>query len=168
MIDIQSGKIEKTIPVSGAEGLNDITIDGKGTVYVSDSRGKKVFRFENEKFELLLDSLKGPNGVLLHNDTLYVLDAGGLYKMNGDKSLTMITDGMEGGSDGIESIDGKDFIVSCWEGALWYVGADGKKQLMLDTRAAKRNTADIGIDPATRTIYVPTFWKNTVVAYEVK
>jgi hypothetical protein len=39
---------------------------------------------------------------------------------------------------------------------------------MLDTRKEKRNTADIGIDPATRTIYVPTFWRNTVVAYEVK
>ncbi|HCN83842.1 MAG TPA: ATP/GTP-binding protein, partial [Sphingobacteriaceae bacterium] len=141
----------------------------KGIVYVTDSEGKKVFRFENGKAELLLENLKGPNGILTHDGVLYVLDAGGMYKINEDKSLTRIIDGMEGGTDGIENIGGSDFIVSCWEGALWYVNAaDTTKQLMLDTRKEKRNTADIGIDPATKTIYVPTFWKNTVVAYEVK
>ena len=27
--------------------------------------------------------------------------------------------------------------------------------------------ADIGFDAATKTVYVPTFWKNSVVAYKV-
>ncbi len=91
-----------------------------------------------------------------------------MYKVNADKSLTMIADGMTGGTDGIENIGGKEFIVSCWEGAIWYINADGTKQLMMDTRAEKKNSADIGIDIATKTIYVPTFWKNTVIAYEVR
>ena len=169
IIDIKAGKIDKKVPIAGSKGLNDVSIDGKGIVYVTDSEGKKVFRFENGKAELLLENLKGPNGILTHDGVLYVLDAGGMYKINEDKSLTRIIDGMEGGTDGIENIGGSDFIVSCWEGALWYVNAaDTTKQLMLDTRKEKRNTADIGIDPATKTIYVPTFWKNTVVAYEVK
>jgi hypothetical protein len=32
---------------------------------------------------------------------------------------------MEGGTDGIENFSGNDFLVSCWQGALWYVHADG-------------------------------------------
>ena len=30
-----------------------------------------------------------------------------------------------------------------------------------------KNTADIGWDPASKTVYVPTFWKNAVIAFEV-
>jgi hypothetical protein len=39
---------------------------------------------------------------------------------------------------------------------------------LLDTTKEKKNTADIGFDPKTKTVYVPTFWRNSVVAYEVK
>jgi hypothetical protein len=61
----------------------------------------------------------------MRGDDFYLLDAGGMYKMNKDKTLTMITDGMEGGTDGIENISGNDFIISCWQGVVWYVSADG-------------------------------------------
>ncbi len=168
VIDIASGKIEKRIAVTGAEGLNDVSIAASGTVYVSDSKLKKVFVVKNGVSELFLENLKGPNGVLARGDDFYLLDAGGMYKLNKDKTLTMITDGMEGGTDGIENIGGNEFIVSCWQGVVWYINADGTKQQLLDSRADKKNSADIGMDVKNRTIYVPTFWRNTIVAYQVK
>src|SRR6476661_10425564 len=36
VINTRDGKVEKKIPIEGATGLNDITVDGKGAVYVSD------------------------------------------------------------------------------------------------------------------------------------
>lgn len=168
VIDIAKGEIVKTITVDSAQGLNDVTIDKNGVIYVSDSKTKQVFRVEKDKGELFLTNLKGPNGVLMRGDDFYLLDAGGAYKVEKDKSLTKITDGMEGGTDGIENVKGNDFIVSCWQGAIWYINADGTKEKLLDTREEKKNTADIGFDPKTKTVYVPTFWKNSVVAYEVK
>ncbi|MBC7874659.1 MAG: ATP/GTP-binding protein [Ferruginibacter sp.] len=168
VIDVASASIVKTITPENAVGLNDVTIDKDGVIYVSDSRGKKLFRFVDEKPELFLDSLKGPNGVLSHGKDLYLLDAGTMYKVGSDKSLTKITDGMEGGTDGIENVKGNEFIISCWAGVIWYVKEDGTKEKLLDTREQKKNTADIGFDPKTKTVYVPTFWKNSVVAYEVK
>jgi len=168
VIDIASGKIEKTIPLEGAVGLNDISIDSKGVIYVTDSKAKKLYRMENEKAELLAENLTAPNGVLFHQDVLYLLDGTGMFKVNADNSLTLIADGMEGGIDGIENIQGNDFIISCWAGALWHVNTDGTKHLLMDTQAEKRSTADIGFDPATKTVYVPTFFRNTVVAYEIK
>ena len=167
-IDITKGSIKNVFPIEGADGLNDVTIDKKGVVYVSDSRGKKLYRFENGKASLFLENLQGPNGVLMHGDDFYVLDNGGMYKVGADKSLTKITDGMEGGTDGIENVQGKDFIVSCWAGQIFYVSADGSKQKLLDTREEKKNTADIGYDAKNRIVYVPTFFKNSVVAYELK
>src|SRR6185436_12762222 len=43
VIDIAAAKIEKRIAVTGAEGLNDVSVSKTGTVYVSDSKLKKVF-----------------------------------------------------------------------------------------------------------------------------
>ncbi len=168
IIDIASGKIDSSVSISGAVGLNDITIDSKGIVYISDSPGKQVFRFENGKPELLLSDLTGPNGLLIKENELYVLDNMGMYKMNADKSLTKITDGLDGNADGLENVAGEDYLISCWEGLVWYLNADGSKEILLDTKAQQKNTADIGFDPDSKTVYVPTFFKNTIAAYEVK
>jgi hypothetical protein len=168
VIDVTKGQIEKRIAVAGAQGLNDVSIDSKGVIYVTDSKGKKLYRVTNGTSELYLENLKGPNGVLMRGKDLYLLDAGGAYKVNADKSLSLLADGMEGGTDGIENIKGNDFIVSCWAGTIYYINADGTKELLKDTRPQKGNTADIGIDPKKKIIFVPTFWRNSVIAYEVK
>ncbi|WP_207513615.1 SMP-30/gluconolactonase/LRE family protein [Longitalea luteola] len=168
VIDIKKGAVVKTIPVEGAQGLNDISVDKKGVIYVSDSKNKKVHRIENGQVTTWLENLKGPNGLLINGNDLFVLDAGGLYKVEKDKSLTKLAEGMEGGTDGVEHVKGKDYIVSCWAGSIWYVNGDGTKQNLLDTREQKINTADIGYDAKNRIVYVPTFFKNNIIAYELK
>lgn len=168
IIDIASGKIEQKVAVAGAVGLNDIAIDNKGVLYVSDSPGKQVFRFENGKAEVFLDKLNGPNGLFINGDDIFVLDNQAMHKVNADKTLTMIADGLDGNADGLENVSGNDYIISCWEGLIWYINADGTKEKLLDTKASNKNTADIGFDKESKTVYVPTFFSNTIVAYEVK
>ena len=166
-IDIASGKVTQRVPVEGSQFLNDVTVDNNGIVYVSDSRTKKVHRIENGNPTVWLDNLQGPNGLLYHDKQLYVLDNGGMYKVEKNKSLTKMADGMAGGTDGVEHVKGRDFLVSCWEGMVYYVKGDGTKETLLDTREQKINAADIGYDAKNRIVYVPTFWKNSVVAYEL-
>lgn len=168
VIDIKKGQIVQRIAIEGAQGLNDLTIDKKGVVYVSDSRTKKIHRIEKGKITVAVNDLKGPNGVLVAGNDLYLTDAGGLYKQEKSGGLTKIADGMEGGTDGIEAIGNGDFLVSCWSGTLWYVHSDGRKELLLDTREEKSNAADIGYDPVNRIVYVPTFMKNSVAAYRLE
>jgi len=168
IVDLHGGRIASWIEVPGSQALNDITIDAAGVIYVSDSKGKKVYRIQNGTPEVYLENLKGPNGLLMRGTDFYVLDQGGMYKVNADKTLALVADGMDGGTDGIENVTGNDFIISCWAGVIWYVNADGSKEKLLDSREQKINSADIGFDRATKTVFVPTFWKNSVVAYEVK
>lgn len=168
VIDVATGKVDAVIEVTGAQGLNDVSVDEKGVVYLSDMPGKKIWRIENGKQELFLENLNRPNGVLAHKSGFFVLDNGILFKVGKDKSLTKITEGLEGGTDGIENVGGNNYIVSCWAGIIWHVDADGTKTNLLDTREQKKNTADIGYDAKNRIVYVPTFWKNSVVAYELK
>ena len=170
VIDVTTGTVIERILVEGAGGLNDVSADENGTVYVTDSRARRVYEVKDGKASMLLDSskLKGPNGILKHKGSLYVLDAGSMYRMEKDGSLTKLAEGMEGGTDGIENVGGGDFLVSTWGGVVYYVAADGTKQVLLDGRADKINSADIGYDAAKRIVYIPTFWKNSVVAYELR
>ncbi len=168
VIDIKKGVIERKVPIEGAKGLNDISIGSDGIVWVSDSKNNVIYRVNNDKSSVYVQNLKGANGVLKRGNDFFIVDAGSVLKVNDDKTVTKISDGMEGGTDGIENFTGNDFLVSCWQGALWYVHADGTKELLFDGKAEKTNTADIGFDPKTKIVYVPTFWRNSVIAFQVK
>lgn len=168
IIDVSTGSIVQRIPIEGAQMLNDITIDQNGIVYVSDTRTGKVHKIENGKPSLYLENLKSPNGLLSVGNMLYVLADGTLQKIDANKISTQLAEGMEGGTDGIEMVKENEFIISCWQGVIYYVKSDGSKQLLLDTRDQEINTADIGYDPKNQIVYVPTFRKNNVVAYKLK
>ena len=168
VIDIAKASISKKIPIEGAQSLNDISVDKAGKVYVTDSKAGKIYFLEQDKFVLLVEDLKGLNGVLAVDGKVYAVAAGALWKIDASKKAIKIAEGMEPAVDGLEKVNGKDFLVSVWNGVIYYVAADGKVQQLLDTREQKSNTADIGFDPATKTVYVPTFFKNSIVAYSLK
>ena len=169
VIDVDAGKIRNKIAIPDGQQLNDVVND-KGTLYVSDSKGKKVYAVKKDKASVYLDEkvLKGPNGLFVHDGALYVLDNDSLNRVEKDKSLKVLASGMPGGADGLENVKGDDFTVSVWSGAVLYVPASGDKVLMFDGKAEKTSTADTGWDPATNTLYVPTFFKNTVIAFKVE
>jgi hypothetical protein len=169
-IDITKGEITNHIKIPNAQFLNDVAADTKGNIYVSDSHNKELWKVENGKPLRLLDStsLKGPNGVLVYNKDIYILDDGTLYRLGKGKSLDKLAAGMEGHTDGVENVQGNEFIVSCWQGVIYYVNGDGTTQKLLDTRDQQVNSADIGYDAKTRMVYVPAFFRNKVVAYELK
>jgi hypothetical protein len=87
-------------------------------------------------------------------------------KADSKKQITQIAD-VGQAIDRIEPIGNGDFLVSSWPGYIFYVYADGKFELLLDTHEQKKNTADIGYDPAKKIVYVPTFFDRRVVAYQL-
>ncbi|HEY4198402.1 MAG TPA: ATP-binding protein [Mucilaginibacter sp.] len=166
VISISQNKIDHKIKIPGAEGLNDVTVDKNGVVYVSDTQKACVFRVEKDAATLYLDNIKGANGLKAIGDKLYVLSGDGMYVTGPDKKLTKICV-LENGGDGIEPIGNGDFLVTAWGGWLYYVHADGTRDLLLDTHTTKKRTADIGYDPKARIIYVPTFLGKSVDAYKL-
>lgn len=167
VIELTSGKVKERIPVQGAIFLNDITIDASGIVYVSDSQTGKVHQVKNGVVSLWMDKKPGVNGLLAIDKAMYLAVKDTLFKADGMKKLAVVTTGMDESSDGIVNA-GNEIIVSCWNGIIYAVKPDGVKTVLLDTRAQKSNTADIGFDPKSKTLYVPTFFKNKVVAYKIQ
>lgn len=167
IIDINKGKIEKKIPVNGAVGLNDITVDNAGIVYVSDSKKGKVHIIKDDAAALYLDNLGGVNGLKSIGDELYMLAGKSFIKADANRKITNITT-LDVGGDGLEPVGNGDFIVTAWTGYIWYVYANGEKELLMDTHLQKKNTADISFDQKKGILYLPTFFGKTVAAYKLK
>ena len=170
IIDVFKGKIIKKVYVEGAQGLNDITTDKLGNIFVSDTKTKKIFYIGLYKgdVKIYLEGLTAPNGLYFTDHTLHFVDAGTFYKLGKGKEKILIADGMTADTDGIEQIDEKNFLISCWSGVVWMVNVNGQKSVLLDTKSDGINAADIGFDQKNKILYVPTFWKNNVVAYQFK
>ena len=167
VMDIAKGKIIKKIPVADATGLNDITVDGSGVVYVSDSKAGKVYRIEKDVPVLFMDHLDGANGLKATTNGLYILANKKVLFADADKRLRTICD-LPNGGDGVEEVGNGDLLVSEWVGYIYYVYADGRKELLLDTHLQHKNTADICFDPSSRTLWVPGFNALTVTAWRLK
>lgn len=171
-IDLASGKILNRYPIEGAKFLNDIAIDNKKRmIYITDSGHGKVWSITGGKVSLVLegDPLKGTNGLLFENNQLLIGNGdGSLLSMDpATKKLTTIAK-VSGGIDGIVALGNKSYIVTEWAGKIWHVKADGTTELKSDSSPQKINTADVGYNPKSKVLFVPTFFHNTVKAYTVK
>lgn len=166
VVNIKKGAIEKRIAIDSARGLNDITVDNKGNVYVSDSRTARIWKIQNDRPTLYLENLKGVNGLKSVADDLIIASGKTFLKADAQKKLTTIAQLPQGG-DGIEPIGNGDYLVTSWGGYIFYVSAEGKVETLLETHQQKINTADIGYDLQKRIVYVPTFNGKSVVAYRL-
>ena len=168
VIDIQKAQIIQRIPVEGSKFLNDITVDANGIVYVSDSETGKVHAIKNGLVTTFLSGLKGPNGLLALKDKLFVLASGVVLEADKNGKTAVFANGLDASTDGIEEVSPGIFIVSAWSGIVYTVSKGVKPHVLLNTSAAKINSADIGYDAVHKIVYVPTFFKNSVVAYQLK
>lgn len=167
IINVEQAAVEKTIPVEGAQFLNDLATDGT-TIYFSDSRGNVIYSLDPDGTpSAVVDNSAGTNGLECHGGSLYALDKEGLkkYTLPGYEAEVLNTD-VKGG-DGLVILNDSTFIASRWAGEVYYIRG-GESTLLLDTKEGKSNTADIGFIPEKNLVIVPTFMKNEVAAYELK
>ncbi|MGJ1433221.1 SMP-30/gluconolactonase/LRE family protein [Sphingobacterium spiritivorum] len=168
VVDAKSGKVLEKIEVPDATFLNDVAIDAKGTVYVSDTRLGKVFKLINHKPEVFLEDAESANGLLVVGDNLLVLAGPELWSVHAQtKEKQILAEGFEHGGDGIEAVGNGDYIVTCWPGVVYYVKADGNFEKLLDVEG-EFNTADLGYDAKKKIVYIPTFNGNSVIAYQLQ
>jgi DNA-binding beta-propeller fold protein YncE len=171
VMDINSGKIIRKIPVKGARLLNDITSDGKGGLYISDTDANKIFWYSAGIIvEWLGEGLNGPNGLLISGDSLLLASQGS----NDFSSIKISTKERRKLTDSIIHADGLAYtgkpgyyIVSDWNGEVYVINPDNTKTSVLNTKKEQTNSADIEYIIKDSILLVPTFFKNSVVAYKL-
>jgi len=168
IINMEEAIIQEKVPYEGAVFLNDITVSGDGTVYISDMRTGKIHTWKQGKAAEWKTGLEGVNGLFDEGEEIMV-NAGGsgeVLRMNkATGETTVIATGIRG--DGVEysGIDNY-YVVSEWSGRV-HVVAEGFAQKLIDSESEGINTADIGYNMAEKIVYVPTFFDNRVVAYSL-
>lgn len=173
-INTENGQAEKTWDAVGKDGfLNDVTVAKDGTVYVSDNRNDKIYRLKEDKWEVFMEGgeINKPNGLLaVGKDKLMIgsTKIGALQSVDlATKTITKLADGMAN-TDGIVPEGKGNYFVSDWNGQIFHVNADGTKEQLIDTREAKINSADMDYVAKKKLLIVPTFYKNSLVAYRVE
>ncbi len=168
VIDIKTAKVENRIPVKGATFLNDVTADPRTkSVYFSDSHAGKaiVYQLKSGEVTEFYSNKEIPvtNGLHIRGDLLY-MGADQFYSINlKTKKLTLLVKNTDQ-IDGLESITESLFIGTNWPGKIFSLNTNGELTELVNE--IDYNTADIGINQEQNTIYVPTFFRNTIIAYK--
>jgi len=165
--DIVSGNVIDEIAIPESKFLNDVTVDESGVVYVSDTREGKIFQVKNGGYSLHMDKVPNVNGLKHDKGKLLALVGTELWSIDGNKQSKVLAKGFEQNGDGLEPVGNGDYLVTCWAGIIYYVKADGTIKKLQDVQGVM-NTADLGFNPKTKILYVPTFNNNSVIAYQLK
>ena len=169
-IDIKTRNMTNEFLIENNPQLNDITV-GNGAVYISGSNSDAIYKIEDDEIsEFANDTLGRLNGLLYQKEGIYYAASAshnfGLYNIQENNFNTLVS-GI-GHGDGIIRLENKDFIVSSWQGEIFYINSeDWSKTQLLDTRDESINAADIYYIHATQTLLVPSFFDNRVTAYKL-
>lgn len=171
VIDLDKGEIFKRIDVPGSVFLNDLAIDKKGNIYISDSRKNVIWKVSDGIAEEWLagEGVLDPNVLYFHNDKLFFGSSGDSWLKAVDpasKDISKIARFPRGFIDGIRVDKDGDLLVSLWKGKIYKVSADGAKSLILHTQNQGLYSADFEYIPKKELLIIPTFYHNTVNAYK--
>ena len=171
-IDLKTGKIQNRYPAAGAVFLNDVAVDGRGCVYVSDSSAENggIYRLKDGRLETWLVSpdVHQPNGLYVLGDALLAGDArnGKLNSIDLDsKEITLLAT-TDTGIDGLKPDGKENWFTSNWKGRTTLITKKGKTIVLMDTTEAKINSADFEYLPQQKLLLLPTFFDNRLVAYK--
>jgi sugar lactone lactonase YvrE len=192
-IDPSDGKIANRYPALKNSSLNDVVVDSKGNVFVSDPPNNAIFTIgtnnsggKGNPLQLWLKSkeLNGPNGLTLDpGKNLLVIasmgkgtpEAGGTVKAVEATNKTIIDIGKEGVTvpvgilDGLQiSSDGKSYYVSDWNVKnIHIVDSSGKGyRQMLDTPTL--GIADFRLIGSEKEFIIPIMTENKTAALVIK
>lgn len=164
-INIESGEITNRFKVENAKFLNDAeTADDK--VLFTDMEDNKIYALENGTVQLWKETtLNRPNGLAFNNGQVLVA-SNGLSVVSEEGEPETLADGIDA-SDGIGVVDDNSYLVSNWNGEVYYVEKGQEKVKLLDTKDQNMNTADITYIKDRNLLLIPTFKDNRVVAYKL-
>lgn len=166
-IDIETGEITNRYDVEGAKFLNDpVAADNK--ILFTDMEDNKIYALQDGNISVWKEEgLERPNG-LAYNDGAVLVASNTLKKITSEGETEVLASGI-GAGDGIGVVSENSYLVSNWNGEVYYVveGENIEKVKLLDTKDQNMNTADIEYVQARNLLLVPTFQDNRVVAYKL-
>ncbi|MCG8572257.1 MAG: hypothetical protein MJB14_19160 [Spirochaetes bacterium] len=178
-IDIAQSKVAGQYQIETAGFLNDVAVDNKGNILVTDTGTNSIFQFTQGKIKTFIqdEKLFNPNGIYFDNDQFFIVswskpeneseltDVGSLKLLKADGShLTHKGDVLEG-LDGIEIMRDNKALVTNWiTGDLYQVNHAGKFTVIANYQ---QGTADLEYIKSKNIILIPQMNENKLIAIKV-
>jgi sugar lactone lactonase YvrE len=162
--------------------LNDIAVDGSGTIYVTDTgiaidnKGAmthpgidRIFKITGRTVTAIsADSLDWPNGIAWDSTSghFIIAPSGGKalrWWKEGDRAATALVNG-PGGYDGVEVLADGRILVTSWADSAVHIVQNGKLTTLVPNVSGP---ADIGVDTKRNIVAIPRFNDNKVDYYKI-
>ncbi len=179
IIDHDKGELVKSVKADSSVMLNDIAIDDKGNVYISDILGGGVYRYKDGILSQWVSGklLPHPNGLMFSNGKLVVAtwgeglkddfsteSLGSLFQLNTESgSLTPYQHVQHlGNLDGVATI-GNSLYISDWMNGRVYELNNKKTHLLLNTGGHPADISSKGTQ-----LFVPMMFSQRIDAYKIQ
>ena len=168
-IDRNSGKVLARFGHPLAENLNDIAVSPDNRIFISDSKGSCIFELKGDKLEILLNSteVKASNGLCVDGKILLAGQRNRIAAIDLETMEVTTFISNTGSIDGLVAMGDGTFLISDWSGKIQRVSPSVDASVIFDSTPDKVNAADIDYNPDSKTLYVPTFFHNSVTAWKV-
>ncbi len=172
VINVNESSIDHFIDIPNTKFLNDITVSPDGSVAVSDMKDNAIYLIKDNKAQLLIkdEKLISVNGLFFEGELLFIGTSNIIYRYDLVSENPQLEEYIinTGGIDGLERYDANRFIISDWSGKVQIVSPDTTPIEVLNFTDNNYNAADIDFDTSSKTLYIPTFYGNTVAKYHIK
>ncbi len=179
IIDHDKGELVKSVKADSSVMLNDIAIDDKGNVYISDILGGGVYRYRDGILSQWVSGklLPHPNGLMFSNGKLVVAtwgeglkddfsteSLGSLFQLNTESgSLTPYQHVQHlGNLDGVATI-GNSLYISDWMNGRVYELNNKKTHLLLNTGGHPADISSKGTQ-----LFVPMMFSQRIDVYKIQ
>ena len=184
MFDKKTGAPKGEVKIPGSTFLNDVAVDSKGTVYVTDSglkAGKEGFEptgtdgvWSIDAKKKLTNVAKGkemnrPNGIIVAPDGKIWVNTFGapeLYWLGPKGEKKDVATLPKASLDGLVLLPGGDVLVSSWESQTVYRGKPTGPFTAIVTDV--KSPADMGWDSKRSRVMIPLFQADEIQVWDVK
>jgi hypothetical protein len=164
----ESGALITTIPIEGAQFLNDLYATGN-ELYLSDTQRGTLHRISEDGLPMLIaEKLSSPNGIAARGQKLYVASFSSpqLTVLTKEGSVLEELPLSSGGLDGlVMTIDGSAYLSSWDSSSIIKRTPSGELSTLIEELDAP---ADIGLDSKRNRLLIPLFKQNEVLILPLK
>lgn len=172
-VDLETGKITARYEAPDARDipmLNDVAIASDGTVYVTGSKSRKIYRFEGTKLEAFIkdnEKLKNANGLFVEGNTLI---HGGKYwtafnRKTGVELNNLTTVSSKQMFDGISGDGQKGYYFTIInDGRFWHMAMESNPEPISQDII---KGIDFYHDVSNKVLFIPRVG-NTLSAYKIR